>query len=150
MHSSGTMKGQHFLFLPWSWEECHFHIKRSISAIWWAVNSGSGNLVYDTKGTYDSVAAFRYLWIVRPVRFLPLPCYVEQFEYILCRAAGCILGELLAHRPLLPGKSEISQVELIVDLLGTPTESIWPVSFQLQCCVLQHVCCFLLNLSPFE
>jgi cyclin-dependent kinase 10 len=41
-------------------------------------------------------------------------------------AAGCILGELLAHRPLMPGKSEIHQVELIVDLLGTPTESIWP------------------------
>jgi len=44
------------------------------------------------------------------------------------RAAGCILGELLAHRPLMPGKSEIHQVELIVDLLGTPTEAIWPVS----------------------
>ena len=43
------------------------------------------------------------------------------------RAAGCILGELLAHRPLLPGKSEVTQVELIIDLLGTPTEAIWPV-----------------------
>jgi len=44
------------------------------------------------------------------------------------RAAGCILGELLAHRPLMPGKSELHQVELIIDLLGTPTEAIWPVS----------------------
>lgn len=33
-------------------------------------------------------------------------------------AAGCILGELLTHKPLLPGKSEIQQIELIVDLLG--------------------------------
>lgn len=41
-------------------------------------------------------------------------------------AAGCILGELLAHRPLMPGKSELHQVELIIDLLGTPTEAIWP------------------------
>ncbi|KAK9498935.1 hypothetical protein O3M35_003472 [Rhynocoris fuscipes] len=41
-------------------------------------------------------------------------------------AAGCILGELLGHRPLLPGRSELSQLELIVDLLGTPSDSIWP------------------------
>ncbi|CAK9800527.1 Cyclin-dependent kinase 10 [Anthophora quadrimaculata] len=41
-------------------------------------------------------------------------------------AAGCILGELLGHRPLLPGRSEIAQLELIVDLLGTPSEAIWP------------------------
>ncbi|XP_023221987.1 cyclin-dependent kinase 10-like, partial [Centruroides sculpturatus] len=41
-------------------------------------------------------------------------------------AAGCILGELLLHKPLLPGRSEIHQLELIVDLLGTPNDSIWP------------------------
>lgn len=46
----------------------------------------------------------------------------------LCRAMGCILAELLAHKPLLPGTSEIHQVDLIVQLLGTPSESIWPVS----------------------
>ena len=37
-----------------------------------------------------------------------------------------ILGELLAHKPLLPGKSEINQLELVIDLLGTPNDSIWP------------------------
>lgn len=36
------------------------------------------------------------------------------------------LGELLAHKPLLPGRSEIHQLELIINLLGTPNESIWP------------------------
>lgn len=41
-------------------------------------------------------------------------------------ATGCILGELLAHKPLLPGVSEISQIELIIELLGTPSETIWP------------------------
>lgn len=40
---------------------------------------------------------------------------------------GCILAELLAHKPLLPGTSEIQQVDLIVQLLGTPNENIWPV-----------------------
>jgi cyclin-dependent kinase 10 len=43
------------------------------------------------------------------------------------RAAGCILGELLAHKPLLAGKSDIHQMDLIVEMFGTPNESIWPV-----------------------
>ncbi|XP_064414289.1 cyclin-dependent kinase 10 [Latimeria chalumnae] len=41
-------------------------------------------------------------------------------------AVGCILAELLAHKPLLPGASEIQQIDLIVQLLGTPNENIWP------------------------
>ncbi len=41
-------------------------------------------------------------------------------------AAGCILGELLLHKPLLPGRSELHQIELIIELLGTPNETIWP------------------------
>ncbi|XP_029464079.1 cyclin-dependent kinase 10 isoform X1 [Rhinatrema bivittatum] len=41
-------------------------------------------------------------------------------------AVGCILAELLAHKPLLPGSSEIQQIDLIVQLLGTPNENIWP------------------------
>ena len=41
-------------------------------------------------------------------------------------SAGCILGELLDHKPLLPGRSEINQLEMIIDLLGTPNDHIWP------------------------
>ncbi|CDH55841.1 cyclin-dependent kinase 10-like [Lichtheimia corymbifera JMRC:FSU:9682] len=41
-------------------------------------------------------------------------------------SAGCILGELMQHRPLLPGSTEQSQLNLIVNLLGTPNENIWP------------------------
>lgn len=41
-------------------------------------------------------------------------------------ACGCIMGELLLHKPLLPGKDEIDQLRLIIALLGTPTEKIWP------------------------
>ena len=41
-------------------------------------------------------------------------------------ACGCILGELLENKPLLPGKSEIHQLELIINLLGTPNDDIWP------------------------
>ncbi|XP_032834830.1 cyclin-dependent kinase 10 isoform X1 [Petromyzon marinus] len=41
-------------------------------------------------------------------------------------SVGCIIAELLAHKPLLPGSSEIQQIHLIVQLLGTPTNAIWP------------------------
>lgn len=41
-------------------------------------------------------------------------------------AFGCILGELLLGKPLLPGNSEIAQLDMIIDLLGAPSESIWP------------------------
>jgi cyclin-dependent kinase 10 len=41
-------------------------------------------------------------------------------------SAGCVLDELLCHRPLLPGRSEIQQIDLIIDMFGTPTEKIWP------------------------
>jgi serine/threonine protein kinase len=42
------------------------------------------------------------------------------------RAVGCIFGELLRHRPLLPGSTESSQLALICALLGSPNEKIWP------------------------
>jgi len=41
-------------------------------------------------------------------------------------AGGAILGELLLHKPFLPGKSEIHQLEVIIELLGTPNDTIWP------------------------
>lgn len=46
-------------------------------------------------------------------------------------AMGCIFGELLLNRPLLPGKTEIQQIDLIVGLLGAPSETIWPGLSQL-------------------
>ena len=33
-------------------------------------------------------------------------------------AVGCIMGELLSHKPLLPGTSEIDQINRIIELLG--------------------------------
>ncbi|XP_077982610.1 cyclin-dependent kinase 10-like [Glandiceps talaboti] len=50
----------------------------------------------------------------------------EQTTAIDIWAAGCIVGELLAHKPLMPGRSEIQQIDMIVELLGTPNDSIWP------------------------
>jgi len=40
-------------------------------------------------------------------------------------SAACVIGELLCHRPLLPGRSEIHQINVIIDMFGTPNEKIW-------------------------
>lgn len=39
---------------------------------------------------------------------------------------GCICGELILKEPLVPGKGEIDQIMKIVQLLGRPTEDVWP------------------------
>jgi cyclin-dependent kinase 10 len=41
-------------------------------------------------------------------------------------SAGCIMGELMQHKPLLPGNTEQAQLDLIVKLLGSPNDTIWP------------------------
>jgi serine/threonine protein kinase len=63
------------------------------------------------------------LWYRSPELLLNSP---NQTTSIDMWSAGCCLGELLAHKPLLPGRSEINQLDLIIDLLGTPNAHIWP------------------------
>ncbi|ETO30133.1 cell division protein kinase 11B isoform 8 [Reticulomyxa filosa] len=41
-------------------------------------------------------------------------------------SVGCIFAELLLHHPLMPGKTELEQVQMIYELLGTPNDHIWP------------------------
>ncbi|ORX90871.1 Pkinase-domain-containing protein [Basidiobolus meristosporus CBS 931.73] len=41
-------------------------------------------------------------------------------------SVGCIMMELFLRKPLFQGKDEISQLQLIYDLLGTPTPESWP------------------------
>jgi serine/threonine protein kinase len=42
-------------------------------------------------------------------------------------ALGCIFGELVKHKPILPGNSETEQLDLIFKLLGTPNSRIAPI-----------------------
>lgn len=60
-------------------------------------------------------------------------------------AVGCILGELLGHKPLMPGTTEIAQLEMVIDLLGTPSEAIWPEFSKLP--ALKH---FTLKSQPYN
>lgn len=63
------------------------------------------------------------LWYRAPELLLNAPRYGLAVDMW---SVGCILGELLLHRPLLPGSNETQQLEMIFELLGTPSVSIWP------------------------
>lgn len=69
----------------------------------------------------------------------------EQTTAVDMWAVGCILGELLLHKPLLPGNGEIAQIDLIIELLGTPSESIWPGFSELPACKM-----FTLRSQPYN
>ena len=41
-----------------------------------------------------------------------------------CRSIGCIFAEILLGKPLFPGRNVVHQLELITDLLGTPSPEV--------------------------
>jgi len=40
-------------------------------------------------------------------------------------SVGCIFGELLKHRPIMPGNTEMNQLQKIFELIGVPNPKIW-------------------------
>mmetsp|Transcript_7096 Transcript_7096/g.20027 ORF Transcript_7096/g.20027 Transcript_7096/m.20027 type:complete len:259 (-) Transcript_7096:211-987(-) len=74
---------------------------------------------YDASYTPNVVT----LWYRSPELLLGCENYTEAVDMW---AAGCILGELLIHRPLMNGQTEMHQLDLIFKLLGSPSERIWP------------------------
>ncbi|XP_058752928.1 probable serine/threonine-protein kinase At1g54610 [Vicia villosa] len=40
-------------------------------------------------------------------------------------SAGCILGELLAGKPIMPGRTEVEQLHKIYKLCGSPSDEYW-------------------------
>lgn len=69
------------------------------------------------------------LWYRPPELLLGATKYGPEIDLW---SVGCILAELLTAKPLLPGKNEAEQVELIFRLCGTPTEEAWPGAKDLQ------------------
>lgn len=41
-------------------------------------------------------------------------------------SVGCIFAELLLKQPLLQGKTETEQIDMIFRMFGTPTDDVWP------------------------
>lgn len=63
------------------------------------------------------------LWYRAPEVLLGLDTYTEAIDMW---SVGCIMAELLRHEPLFPAKTELAMLQLMVKLLGSPSEQIWP------------------------
>jgi len=63
------------------------------------------------------------LWYRAPELLLGTKTYSTAVDMW---SLGCIMGELLLKAPLIPGKSELEQIDKIYQLLGTPNDKIWP------------------------
>ena len=61
-------------------------------------------------------------WYRAPEVLLESDCYGPAVDMW---ASGCIIGELFTRNPILPGASDINQINLIIDLLGAPNYAVW-------------------------
>ncbi|CCM00901.1 uncharacterized protein FIBRA_02947 [Fibroporia radiculosa] len=59
-------------------------------------------------------------WYRAPEIMLSFKMYTKACTYYIW-AVGCILAELLSGRPLFPGRDYGHQLDLILDVIGTPT-----------------------------
>jgi len=50
-----------------------------------------------------------------------LESFLQYTPAIDIWSIGCIFAEVLTGKPLFPGKSVVHQLDLITDLLGTPS-----------------------------
>ena len=49
------------------------------------------------------------------------PLFLQYTPAIDIWSIGCIFAELLTGKPLFPGKNVVHQLDIITDLLGTPS-----------------------------
>lgn len=60
-------------------------------------------------------------WYRAPEVILGDPKYGQAIDIFSC---GCILAELIMRRPIFPGRDYINQLNLIMNVLGTPNEEV--------------------------
>jgi len=62
-------------------------------------------------------------WYRAPELLLGTEVYGPAIDVWSC---GCIFAEIFMKKVLFHGKGELNQIELIFELLGTPSEEVWP------------------------
>ncbi|XP_057429415.1 probable serine/threonine-protein kinase At1g09600 isoform X2 [Lotus japonicus] len=116
-------------------EHCHSHgvMHRDIKG---------SNLLLDNNGNLK-IGDFGLATLVQPSQGQPLTSRVVTLWYrppeLLLGAtdygvavdlwsAGCILAELFAGKPIMPGRTEVEQLHKIFKLCGSPSEEYWKKS----------------------
>lgn len=77
---------------------------------------------YDASDAVTMTSRVVTLWYRPPELLLGATHYGVAVDLW---SAGCILGELYAGKPILPGKTEVEQLHKIFKLCGSPSEDYW-------------------------
>ncbi|KAJ4486394.1 CMGC/MAPK protein kinase [Lentinula aciculospora] len=91
---------------------CDFGFARSMSTC----ETVGKDSRHDAPGIMTEYVATR--WYRAPENMLSNKTYTKAIDIW---AVGCILAELLSGRPLFPGRDYAHQVDLILDILGSPS-----------------------------
>ncbi|QCE14745.1 Cdc2-related kinase [Vigna unguiculata] len=77
---------------------------------------------FDTKIKQAMTSRVVTLWYRPPELLLGATLYGVGIDLW---SAGCILAELLAGKPIMPGRTEVEQLHKIFKLCGSPSEEYW-------------------------
>ncbi|KAJ1411877.1 Serine/threonine-protein kinase, active site [Sesbania bispinosa] len=77
---------------------------------------------YDSKQKHPMTSRVVTLWYRPPELLLGATFYGVGVDLW---SAGCILAELLAGKPIMPGRTEVEQLHKIFKLCGSPSEEYW-------------------------
>jgi mitogen-activated protein kinase 1/3 len=105
---------------------CDFGLARMVKASGAEEGKGAGMMTeYVATRWYrapEIMLSFKMYTKVR-VPDIPLPCSSDPYalQAIDVWAVGCILAEMLSGRPLFPGRDYSHQLDLILDVIGTPS-----------------------------
>ena len=75
------------------------------------------------EATRDYTTLVVTRWYRPPELLLQLRKYTTAIDLW---GVGCVFGEMFKHRPILAGKSDLHQLHLIFELVGSPTETNMP------------------------
>ena len=76
---------------------------------------------------YYSIQSIKLLQSTSGNNLTQILIYIDSNQFHFNnRGSGCVMGELLMDKPVFSGDSEIEQLNLIIELLGTPNDQIWP------------------------
>jgi serine/threonine-protein kinase BUR1 len=60
--------------------------------------------------------------------------FSPTLHILTCLTIRCVLGEMFSRKPILPGSSDLDQLEKIWFLCGSPNQHNWPYFDQLPGC----------------
>lgn len=93
--------------------------KDYVATRWYRAPELCGSFYSNVKPLF--LVLFPYTYAYCDVCAYGIDMFVQYTPAIDMWSVGCIFAEMLTGKPLFPGKNVVHQLELVTDLLGTPS-----------------------------